>query len=205
MTRVAEIMTRGVRAMRPTDSVVLAAQAMDELNVGAVPVCDGERLVGMVTDRDITIRAVAQGRADEGVTLSDVMSSEVSWCYEDQAVEDVMQEMSQRQIRRLPVVDREKHLVGMVSLGDIAAKTGSEDVSQSLADISEPAEPDRSSQSKAAGSAGGGSSSSQFQRGRNITQGASGGREGGSGDNIQSGSSPRGTAGVDDDPRSQGV
>jgi CBS domain-containing protein len=183
MTRVADIMTRGVRAMRPSDSVVQAAQAMDELNVGAVPVCDGQRLVGMVTDRDITIRAVAQGKADQGVTLSNVMSSEVSWCYEDQDIQEVMRDMSERQIRRLPVVDRDKHLVGMVTLGDIAAKSGGAQAGESLADISEPAEPDRSRQSQASGSAGGGSSKAQFQ----------------------SGSSPRGSSPADEDPRSQGV
>lgn len=183
MTRVAEIMTRGVRSMRPSDSVVQAAQAMEELNVGAVPVCDGQRLVGMVTDRDITLRAVAQGRADAGTTLSNVMSSEVRWCREDQDVQEVMRDMSQRQIRRLPVVDRDKHLVGMVSLGDIATKVGGAQVAESLADISMPAEPDRSHQSQASGSAGGGASKAQFQ----------------------SGSSPRGSSPVDEDPRSQGV
>lgn len=199
MTRVAEIMTRGVRAMRPSDSVVLAAQAMDELNVGVVPVCDGERLVGMVTDRDITIRAVAQGKADQGVTLSSVMSSEVSWCYEDQNVDEVMRDMSKRQIRRLPVVDRDKHLVGMVSLGDIAAKSDGDQVSESLADISEPAEPDRSRQSQASGSAGGGSAKAQ-------SQSASREPRGDAAWGMQSGASPRGTPSpADDDPRSQGV
>ena len=206
MTRVAEIMTRGVRAMRPSDSVVLAAQAMDELNVGVVPVCDGERLVGMVTDRDITIRAVAQGKADEGVTLSSVMSSELSWCYEDQSVDEVMRDMSQRQIRRLPVVDRDKHLVGMVSLGDIAAKSGGPQVSQSLADISEPAEPDRSSQSQASGLAGGGSSRAQQTSSGKSKEGGSGvGQSQGGQGNVQSGSSPRGAWPADEDPRSQGV
>jgi CBS domain-containing protein len=183
MTRVADIMTRGVRAMRPSDSVVHAAQAMEELNVGAVPVCDGQRLVGMVTDRDITIRAVAQGKADLGVTLSKVMSSQVRWCYEDQEAEEVLRDMSQRQIRRLPVVDRDKHLVGMVSLGDMATKMGGPQVARSLADISEPAEPDRSHQSQASGSAGGGSSKAQFQ----------------------SGSSPRGSSPADEDAPSQGA
>lgn len=196
MTRVADIMTRGVRAMRPSDSVVQAAQAMDELNVGVVPVCDGERLVGMVTDRDITIRAVAQGKADQGVTLSSVMSSEVSWCYEDQNVEEVMRDMSERQIRRLPVVDRDKHLVGMVTLGDIAAKTGSDQVSESLADISEPAQPDRSGQSQASGAAGGGSSQAQFQQGGSQPRGdAAWG--------MQSGASPRGRASPADESAGQ--
>jgi len=183
MTRVADIMTRGVRAMRASDSVVQAAQAMDELNVGAVPACDGQRAAGMVTDRDITIRAVAQGKADAGVTLTNVMSSEVSWCYEDQDIEEVMQDMSRRQIRRLPVVDRDKHLVGMLSLGDIAAKAGGEQAAEPLAGISQPAEPDRSGQSQASGGMGGGSARAQ----------------------VQSGGSPRGSSPADEDPRSQGV
>ncbi len=161
MTTVSQVMTRGVRAMSPSDSVVLAAQAMDELNVGVVPVCDGQRLVGLVTDRDITVRGVAQGRADESTRLSDIMSGEVRWCFEDQSVEDVLRDMSTSQIRRLPVVDRQKHLVGMVTLGDIAAKTGEPDVAESLSNISDPAEPDRSGNSQASGSAGGGSASGQ--------------------------------------------
>ncbi len=198
MTRVAEIMTRGVRAMRPSDSVVQAAQAMDELNVGVVPVCDGQRLVGMVTDRDITIRAVAQGKADQGVTLSSVMSSQVSWCYEDQNVDEVMRDMSERQIRRLPVVDRDKHLVGMVTLGDIAARVGGAPVSELLADISEPAEPDRSHQSQASGATGGGASQAQGR-----AQGSQ--PRGDAAWGMQSGASPRGTASpADEDPGAQG-
>jgi CBS domain-containing protein len=93
MTQVQDIMTRGVRSLSPSDSVVQAARVMEEFNVGAIPVCRGGELLGMVTDRDITTRAVARGRADPGTTLSDVMSEHVSWCYEDQAVEDVLQQM----------------------------------------------------------------------------------------------------------------
>lgn len=164
MTTVSEIMTRGVRAMAPHDSIVQAAQAMDELNVGVVPVCDGETLIGMVTDRDITVRGVAQGRASEDTRLSDIMSPEVHWCSEDQDIEDVLRDMSQHQVRRLPVVDREKHLVGMVTIGDIAAKTGHSEVGDSLGDISEPAQPDRSGMSAASGKAGGGSASGSSSR-----------------------------------------
>lgn len=164
MTTVSEIMTRGVRAMAPNDSIVQAAQAMDELNVGVVPVCEGETLIGMVTDRDITVRGVAQGRAPEDTRLSDIMSPDVHWCSEDQDIEDVLREMSQHQVRRLPVVDHEKHLVGMVTIGDIAAKTGHSEVGDSLGDISEPAQPDRSGLSAASGSAGGGSASGTASR-----------------------------------------
>lgn len=177
MTAVLQVMTRGVRAMSLSDSVVLAAQAMDELNVGVVPVCDGQPLVGMVTDRDITVRAVAQGRADERRRLSDIMTGGVHWCFEDQPLEEVLRGMSTTQIRRLPVVDRQKHLVGMAMLGDIAAKSGEEGIDDSLGDISEPSEPDRSGYSQASGAAGGGSlrgSSSGASSGRSCAAGASG-------------------------------
>ena len=165
MTTVSDIMTRGVRVLSPSDSVVRAAQAMDELNVGVIPVCDGEKLVGMVTDRDITLRGVAQGLDCEDTPLSDIMSKEVQWCFEDQAVSEVMAQMGDAQIRRLPVVDREKRLVGILSLGDIAVKTDDKKVASVLQDISEPATPDRSGSSAASGAAGGGSTPSAPSRG----------------------------------------
>jgi len=164
MTTVADVMTRGVRTLRPTDTVVQAAQAMDELNVGVIPVCDGDKLVGMVTDRDIVVRGVAQDCELRSTPLTDVMSANVHVARESDDVDSVLGEMAERQIRRLPVVDDDQHLVGIVSLGDIAAKNpnGDEvDVAISLGDISTPAEPDRSSQSKASGPAGGGASDGQ--------------------------------------------
>lgn len=163
MTAVSEIMTRGVRAMSPHDSMVQAAQAMEELNVGVVPVCDGEILIGVVTDRDITVRGVAQGRAFADTRLSDIMSRDLHWCYENQDIEEVLRDMSQYQVRRLPVVDRDKHLVGIVTIGDIAAKTHRSDVGDTLGDISEPAAPGRSGVS-ASGKAGGASASGSAGR-----------------------------------------
>jgi CBS domain-containing protein len=166
MTTVADVMTRGVRTLRPTDTVVQAAQAMDELNVGVIPVCDGEKLVGMVTDRDIVVRGVAQDCELRNTPLTDVMSAKVHVVKESDDVDSVLGEMAERQIRRLPVIDDDQHLVGIVTLGDIAAKNpdGDEvDVAVSLGDISTPAEPDRSSQSQASGPAGGGSSQGQGQ------------------------------------------
>jgi CBS domain-containing protein len=139
MTQVQDIMTRGVCSLSPSDSVVQAARAMDELNVGAIPVCKDGELLGMVTDRDITTRAVARGRANPGTTLSDVMSEHVSWCYEDQAVEDVLQQMSDWQIRRIPVVDHSQKLVGILSLGDLALRWDADRSAQGLARICEPA------------------------------------------------------------------
>jgi CBS domain-containing protein len=141
MTRVQDIMTRGVRSLSPSDSVVMAAQTMDEFNVGAIPVCRDGKLVGMVTDRDIALRAVARARADAGTTLSDVMSGHVSWCYDDQSVDDVLQMMSDWQIRRVPVMDRSDRLVGMLSLGDVAVKGDPDQAGQCLMHISEPARP----------------------------------------------------------------
>ena len=143
MNQVADVMTRDVRVVSPKDSIQRAAQCMDELNVGVVPVCDGSKLLGMVTDRDITVRGVAAGKmADTPVT--EVMSEHVRWCYEDQDIDEVMDEMRDAQIRRLPVISRDKKLVGIVSLGDLADR-GSDDkrVGETLKDISTPSEPDR--------------------------------------------------------------
>lgn len=146
MTTVADVMTRDVRTMSPQDSVVDAARCMDELNVGVIPVCEGERLVGMVTDRDIVVRGVAQQSALENMTLADVMSGHVRCVREEDDVERVLGEMAEAQIRRMPVVDGDQKLVGIVTLGDIAAKNPEDeiDVALSLGDISTPAEPDRS-------------------------------------------------------------
>jgi CBS domain-containing protein len=161
MTTVADVMTRGVRSMSPQDTVVLAAQAMDELNVGVIPVCDGDKLVGMVTDRDIVVRGVAQEADTKSMKLADVMSTNVRWAKEDEDVDDVLIQMAETQIRRMPVVDGQQRLVGIITLGDIADKDPSDelDVAASLAEISSPAQPDRSNQSKASGEAGGGSAS----------------------------------------------
>jgi len=156
MTMVSDVMTRGVRTMKPNDSVVDAARCMDELNVGVIPVCDGDKLVGMVTDRDIVVRGVAQQGEVKAMKLADVMSANVRFAKEDDDVDQVLSEMAEAQIRRLPVVDGNQRLVGIVTLGDIAAKNPEDevDVAMSLGDISSPAEPDRS---------GGGAQQSQSQ------------------------------------------
>ena len=166
MATVADVMTRGVRTMAPSDTVLRAAQAMDELNVGVIPVCDGQKLVGVVTDRDIVVRGVAQEADPATLKLVDVMSTNVRCAKEDDDIDRVLSEMADTQIRRMPVVDAQEHLVGIVTLGDIAAKNleDEDDVGMSLADISSPAEPDRSGQSQASGAAGGGSASGQPRR-----------------------------------------
>lgn len=156
MNQVRDVMTRGVRTLSPNDTMQLAAQAMDELNVGFVPVCDGSRLVGTLTDRDIVLRGVAQGLPADRTQVKDVMSGNVRWCTEDQSVEEIAAQMQQAKIRRLPVVDGDKHLIGVVALGDLASK-GEEPIAGAvLNDVSQPSAPDRSSQSAASGPAGGG-------------------------------------------------
>lgn len=143
MTQIADVMTRGVRTLSPGDSVVHAARTMEEMDVGAIPVCDGDRLVGMVTDRDIVLRAVARNRADDNTRLDDVMTPGPCWCFEDQSVEEVVEAMRDAQLRRMPVVDRNEQLVGIVSLGDLAVKADITQAGEALEEISEPAAPAR--------------------------------------------------------------
>ncbi|MGZ5846608.1 MAG: CBS domain-containing protein [Ramlibacter sp.] len=151
MATVADVMTRDVRSMTPEDLLRDAAKLMDELNVGAVPVCDGERLVGMVTDRDIVVRGLARDLEPARARLADVMSGHVRTARQDDDVDAVLAEMANAQIRRMPVVDAQDRLVGILSIGDIAAKSPADDeeVAGSLGDISTPAEPDRSGPSGA--------------------------------------------------------
>lgn len=140
--KLADIMTRDVTVVAPTDSVQRAAKIMDELNVGSLPVCDGRRIIGMVTDRDLTVRIAAQGRSPEDARVEEAMSTNVRWCFEDEDVDAVVEKMGDTQIRRLPVVDRDHNLVGIVSLGDIALKSD-EIAEEALEGVSRPSEPDR--------------------------------------------------------------
>ncbi len=147
MQTVAEVMTRDARVVSPQESVQRAAQLMDELNVGALPVCDGHKLVGMVTDRDITIRATAAGRAPGDAHVDEVMSTEVRWCFEDESIDEVVKKMADTQVRRVPVIshDDQKRLVGIVALGDLLTKSGQiQAAAQAAGQISSPSEPERS-------------------------------------------------------------
>lgn len=146
MTTVAELMTRDPIAIAPHETVQRAAQLMDELNVGVLPVCEGRTLVGIVTDRDITVRATAVG-LDPGTTKVDlVMTDRVRSCSADQSAQDVLRRMSGVQIRRMPVLDAADRLVGMVSLGDIATRDP-DGVADALRRISTPSCPDRAAMS----------------------------------------------------------
>ena len=142
--RVSEVMTQGVECIGPDATLQEAAAKMKSLDVGPLPVCDNDRLVGMVTDRDITVRATAEGDAPTDVRVRDVMTPEVIYCFDDDLVEDAARLMAAKQVRRLVVLNRDKRMVGIVSLGDLAVKTGDEQLAGNALDgISEPNQPDR--------------------------------------------------------------
>ena len=119
--RVSDAMTRDVRVASPGQTIRDVAKIMDEIDAGSVPVGENDRLVGMITDRDIAVRAVAAGKGPD-TPVREVMSSDVKYCYEDEELDHVAQNMGDIKVRRLPVVSRDKRLVGIVSLGDLARK-----------------------------------------------------------------------------------
>lgn len=134
--RVAEVMTRDVRLAAPDQSIIDAAKMMADCDCGVIPVSENDRLVGMITDRDIVIRALAQGKSGD-TRIRDVMSAEVKYCFEDDDIDDVARNMGDIQIRRLPVVDQNKRLTGIVTLGDIAHTPQTQAATDALAGISE--------------------------------------------------------------------
>jgi CBS domain-containing protein len=139
--RVREFMTPDVKVASPKDTLQHAAQMMAEIDCGALPVGENDRLVGMLTDRDITLRAVAEGKSPAQCQVGEIMSHEVKYIYDDETIEDASRNMSDLQVRRLPVVNRKKRLVGIVSLGDIALNA-KDSGGMALKDVSEPgAEP----------------------------------------------------------------
>ena len=139
-----EMMTRNVEVVRPNSSVQDAASKMKSLDIGSLPVCDGSKIHGMITDRDIVIRAVAEGRDSTQTKVADVLTDNLIYCFEDQSVQEAADAMQQYQIRRLPIVNRDKELVGIISLGDLAVDTENEKLAgATLVDVSQPAVPAR--------------------------------------------------------------
>jgi CBS domain-containing protein len=116
--KISECMTQDVRLVSPNDTFERAAQIMGSADTGVLPVSDGDRLVGMITDRDIAVRGVAEG-CGPSARVGDIMSREVKYCYDDAEMNEVLDNMAQIQVRRLPVVDHDKRLVGIVSLSDL--------------------------------------------------------------------------------------
>ena len=133
-----DVMTTQVEIVRPDASIQEAAEKMRSLDVGALPVCDGQRLAGMITDRDITIRATAQGRDAKTTPVRDVLSPELVYAFEDQDLEEAERLMQEKQIRRLPVLSRDKQLVGIVALADVVAEAGKKDAARTVQAVSKP-------------------------------------------------------------------
>jgi CBS domain-containing protein len=131
-----DIMSTEVEIVRPDASIQEAAEKMRSLDIGALPVGDGRRLSGMITDRDITVRCTAMGLDPKTTPVSDCLSSELVYGFEDQDLEDAQALMGQKQIRRLPVLSRNKEVVGIVALADLATKVGATQVGQATQAIS---------------------------------------------------------------------
>ena len=140
--RVSEAMTRDVRIAHPGQTIREAAAMMADIDAGVLPVADDNRLLGMITDRDITIRATAAGLGPDETQVNEVMTEDVCHCYEDQTIDEVMQDMRDLQVRRVPVVSRDTHtLIGIVALADLTdpeADTDAEETAETLRDISAP-------------------------------------------------------------------
>jgi CBS domain-containing protein len=140
--RLRDIMTRNVEDIAPQTTLKEAAQKMKSLDVGALPVCQNDQIIGMLTDRDITVRAVADGRDPKTTRASDAMTAQIIWCYEDDDVGEAARLMEEKRIRRLVVCDRNKRPVGIVSLGDLAIRMPGDHLSSEvLEQVSEPAQP----------------------------------------------------------------
>jgi CBS domain-containing protein len=138
--RIRDIMTRPVELAAPDDSVREAARKMTALDCGILPVGENDRLVGMISDRDIVTRAVAEGYDPDECYVREIMSPDVMWCYEDETTDDLARNMACLQVKRLPVLNRDKRLVGIVSLGDLAlVKPAQRQAQTALAGISQPA------------------------------------------------------------------
>ena len=135
--RVSEAMTREVRVANPTQTIRDVAKIMAEIDAGAVPVGENDRLVGIITDRDIAIRAVAEGKGPD-TPVRDIMSKDIKYCYDDEDLEHVAENMGELQVRRLPVVNRDKRLVGIVALGDVARHEDHHTTGETTAEVSKP-------------------------------------------------------------------
>jgi len=135
--QVRDAMSSNVRTIGPASTLREAARAMAQIDAGALPVAEGDRLVGMITDRDIAIRAVAVGKGPDA-TVGEAMTPTVRYCFEDQSVEEVCENMADIQVRRLPVMDRDKRLVGILSLADIATNGQAAGAGEALEGITRP-------------------------------------------------------------------
>ena len=137
MTTIAQIMTKSVATVQRDETLQAAAQRMRDMDVGSMPVLDGQAIVGMVTDRDIAVRGVADGMVAQESVVADVMTEDVRCCRVDDSVEAVMAEMGDAQVRRLPVLDADNAIVGVVALADLATRQSAH-TDETLREISTP-------------------------------------------------------------------
>jgi CBS domain-containing protein len=138
--KVREIQTKDPEVIRPEAMICEAAQKMAEHDIGMLPVCDGERLVGAITDRDLVIRGMAKGYDPLKTKVKDVMSPGICYCFEDDNLEEVARSMEEKQIRRMPILNSGKRLVGIVSLGDLAVRSKNRDLTEEVLEhVSQPA------------------------------------------------------------------
>ena len=137
MTTIADIMTRSIATVQRDETLQAAARRMHEMDVGSLPVLDGKAIAGVVTDRDIAVRGVAAGMIPQESLVADVMTAELRFCRADDTIEQAMAEMGDLQVRRLPVLDAQNEIVGIVSLGDLATRQSAH-TDETLREISTP-------------------------------------------------------------------
>jgi CBS domain-containing protein len=138
--KIHEIMTKNVESIQSTLPIAKAAEKMRDLDIGFLPILENDKLTGAITDRDITVRSVAQGRDPRLATVREIMTQDIFYCYEDEDVEHVAEYMRENEVRRIVILNREMEIVGVVSLGDIARTSGEEELAgETLGDIAEAA------------------------------------------------------------------
>ncbi len=135
MTQIKDVMSTNFKWMAPDSPVAQVAQQMKDLDCGFMPLAENDKIIGMVTDRDITLRAVAEGKDPQKTKARDIMTAKTYYCYDDQDIEEVCNNMGEIQVRRLPVVNRDKRLVGIVSMGDLAQQASRPNVGQTQQQI----------------------------------------------------------------------
>jgi CBS domain-containing protein len=132
-----DLMTRSVECISPRTGIHDAAERMKLLDVGFLPVCENDRLIGTITDRDIVLRLVAEGKDVTGSKAIDIMTKDVFWCYEDQTAAEISDFMAQKEIRRVLILNRNKRLVGVLSIGDLAKRGEEQKAGKAIKEITE--------------------------------------------------------------------
>lgn len=131
-------MTREIESISPDATIIDAARKMRDRDIGALPVCEGEHVIGMITDRDITVRLTAEKKDPEKTTVREVMTSEIEFAFDDEQVEEIAEKMKAKKIRRMPIVDHEERVVGILSLGDLATRGNHQSACEVLKFVSSP-------------------------------------------------------------------